>query len=296
LAFCFRVDDSIAKGTKRIARTQMDRALEQLTLQTQAPQEEAVHDARKRFKRIRALLRLVRESIGKRRYKKENACFRDAGRPLAEVRDSRVLVTAFEDLVRCFVDQVPGLPVADIAQSLGQRQEAVSKRLFDEEKTLAEVATILKRAQRRLKKWSFAKDDRFALHTGLKRVYQRGLEAVSSAVSQCTTENLHEWRKRVKDLWHELQLLEPLWPAITAELVKQVHTLADYLGADHDLAVLRAALAEDACHLGSHAALEALLPLIDRRRSELQHAAFSLGQLLFRDKPKAFLRRLEPKR
>jgi CHAD domain-containing protein len=295
LAFSFQHDEFLAKGTKRIARKQIDRVLDQLSLPSGSDRVEAVHDARKRFKRIRALLRLVRKSIGTRRYRLENACFRDAGRPLAEVRDARVLVVTFAELTRRITDQVSGSSLAEVNAALMRRQDAVSQRVFDEEGTLLKVADILQAARRRIKKWTFDKNERSTFHAGLKRVYKRGRKAFSAANAEPTVENLHEWRKRVKDLWHQLQLLKPAWPAITADLVNQVHALGDHLGVDHDLAVLRNLLADDSVKLGDRTAIEALLPRIDCRRSELQQAAQMQGQQIYRDRPKNFLSRLEAK-
>src|SRR3981081_2944434 len=57
-----------------------------------------VHDIRKRLKHCRAILRLLRKSLGKEAYRRENAQLRDAARPLVAVRDAAVLVHAFEDL------------------------------------------------------------------------------------------------------------------------------------------------------------------------------------------------------
>lgn len=57
--------------------------------------------------------------------------------------------------------------------------------------------------------------------------------------------NLHELRKRTKDLLYELELLCCVWPEMIGPLVEQAHHLTDLLGDDHDLAVLRAIAQED---------------------------------------------------
>src|SRR4051794_31867359 len=86
-----------AADVGRILRKQVGKALE--ALNTDGPlADEVVHDARKRLKKARALLRLLREALGPRIYRRENACLRDAGRPLTEVRDAKVLVDTFDEL------------------------------------------------------------------------------------------------------------------------------------------------------------------------------------------------------
>ena len=89
-----------------------------------------------------------------------------------------------------------------------------------------------------------------------------------------TDETLHEWRKRVKDLWYVLDILQPIRPAFTKRRGEEAHKLADDLGDDHDLAVLRQVLSDLEDRHGVHAARDVILPLIDRRRAELQQDAF----------------------
>ena len=59
---------------------------------------EAVHDARKATKKIRALLRLVRSEIGEKVYRFENASMRDTARLVSGVRSAAVMVNALDDI------------------------------------------------------------------------------------------------------------------------------------------------------------------------------------------------------
>ena len=76
-------------------------------------------------------------------------------------------------------------------------------------------------------------------------------------------------------------MLEPLWPGVVGEWADQAHHLADYLGDDHDLWVLREAARKkrDAFHVPAD--LDALVALIDRRRKQLQDKAWLLGARLY---------------
>ena len=51
-----------------------------------------------------------------------------------------------------------------------------------------------------------------ALAPGVRRQYGRGADALASLGDAPTDEQLHEWRKRAKDLWYHLRLLRDLWP------------------------------------------------------------------------------------
>jgi CHAD domain-containing protein len=104
-------------------------------------------------------------------------------------------------------------------------------------------------------------------------------------------EHLHEWRKQVKYLWHQLQILEPLQPGRIGKLAARCHKLADHLGDDHDLVVLRHKIESHAKAFERARELDELLRRLDRRRVQLQRKAFLLGSRLFADKPRAFLER-----
>jgi CHAD domain-containing protein len=106
-------------------------------------------------------------------------------------------------------------------------------------------------------------------------------------------EKLHEWRKRVKDLWHQLQLLQAARPEVLEKLAEQAHALADFLGDDHDLAVLRQLLTEQPGPFGGQAAVDQLVHLIDRSRAEFQRQAAELGRHVYWDPPGVFMGRVK---
>jgi CHAD domain len=69
----------VPDGMRRIARGQLDAGIEELEGQPNRKLDEAVHETRKRLKRLRASLRLERCAIGDETYSRENAAFRDLG-------------------------------------------------------------------------------------------------------------------------------------------------------------------------------------------------------------------------
>jgi hypothetical protein len=58
--------ETLSEGIKRIAREQTENALQQLR-EPGDEWEDAIHDVRNRCKKIRAVLRLVRDDIGEKR-------------------------------------------------------------------------------------------------------------------------------------------------------------------------------------------------------------------------------------
>src|SRR5205085_6461592 len=90
--------DLTLNGLRRAIRREARKARAVLTA-TWPPSDEAVHAARRRGKKARALLRLARAAMGERTYRRANGTLRDAARPLSELRDAVVLVHALDALL-----------------------------------------------------------------------------------------------------------------------------------------------------------------------------------------------------
>lgn len=284
-------NETLPDGIKRIAKEQIDQALEQLR-QTPEGQNEAVHDARKCFKKIRAVLRLVRAEIGQDVYRAENTCFRDAGRRLSDVRDSYVMVETVDDLSHRFSDQLAKDVFAGVRQKFLEQHQEFVKRILDEDKATEKVVAVIEAARQRVDTWPVDTDDFTSISGGLRRVYKRGRNRLADAYAKPVPENFHEWRKRVKYLWYHTRILAPVWPNTLEKLAGELHNLSDYLGDDHDLAELRLAIVTRSQSFGNERDLELLVALIDRRRAELEAAARPLGERIYVEKPNDFVGRL----
>jgi CHAD domain-containing protein len=296
MAFQLKTNEAVGDGITRNVRSQLEKVLKHMS--TKNPQErggtqnEAVFEARKCFKRVRAALRLVRDDLGNELYRQENFCFRDAARPLTEVRDAHVLVEAAGKLRQQFSEAFEPGVFSKIHKALLANRNEVTHRVLEENKAFAAVKEVAASAIARLPDWSLQHDGWPALETGLRRVYRAGHRARALAAENSSVENLHEWRKQSKYLWHQLQLLEATLTSAEKELVDQTHKLSRLLGEDHDLAVLRETLAADPLAYGGHPILKRVFVFIDRRRQELEQQAFTLGGEIYRDSPKAFTNRI----
>ena len=308
MAFQLKANESVSDGIRRNVRSQIEKALDHVDAkrlgsktpgakrkphQRAAPENEAVRDVRKCFKRVRAALRLVREDLGDDLYHEENFCFRDAARPLTEVRDAEVLIETADKLTQQFPEAIEPGAFAKIHEALLANRQDVTRRVLDKDRAFAAVEEIATRALARLPDWTIERDGWAAMESGLRRVYRTGHRALASAAENQSVENLHEWRKQAKYLWHQLQLLEVAWTVGEKELVDQTHKLATLLGEDHDLAVLRETLAADPLAYGGDRILKGVFAVIDRQREELEGQAFALGRELYQDSPKAFTSRIE---
>ena len=289
MAYQLEAQEPISTGIKRITREQLDQALTELS-DTDNSQGEAVHEARKCLKKTRAVVRLVRDQLGKN-YQRENVCFRNAGRRLSDLRDADVLIETLDQLTKHFAASVSSNAFADIRNGLKDHYHEVKEQGVKEHNQIPLVNNTLKTARQRIDSWSI-ENDWSALKPGLKRVYQRGYKDFSHICKQPTVESLHDWRKRVKYLWYHLEILEPIWAGMIAELANQTHCLANYLGDDHDLAVLHQFIEDHPERFESSTEREALFALIESRRLELQSAAKILGRKIYAEKAKDFVSRV----
>lgn len=291
MAYRLEHAESLPDGLRRIAAEQLDGAIGALRGETALPRDQAVHDARKRLKKTRAVLRLVREELGEQSYRRQNTRLRDAARRLAGARDAAVLIESLDAVLAAAPPTVgPGL--APVAELLRGRRAAAEARVFEQGDVSAEVAAELGEARQEVAAWPLGRDRFRTVAPGLRRAYGRGAERLAEARRDPDAERLHEWRKRVKDLWYHARILEPAWPAGLGPLVAQTDELGDVLGLDHDLAVLRNLLLEEAQVVEEPGVVDAAVALIDERRDRLAGAALATGRRLYAERPKAFTRRL----
>ena len=286
MSFELEPGETVGTGVRRIVDEQLAEALDELRNSKPAKADETVHAARKRFKRIRAMVRLIREELGEETFAHENASFRDSGASLAEARDAAVLVQTLDRLK----DRLDPEVFAPARKLLLARRRMISRRVLKDGNGLESVARAAEQARDRVAGWTIDHDGFRALRPGLQRIYRDGRRAYKLCQPGAHADLFHEWRKQVKNLWHQLEILEPIWPEVMKKLADECHALADALGQDHDLAVLRTVLEAEAPTSAGQPS--PLLQAIEADRSDLQRCARTLGARIFAEKPKAFVARL----
>jgi CHAD domain-containing protein len=246
---------------------------------------DAVHGARKDLKKLRTVVRLLREELGADRAA-EDRRYRDAGRALSGSRDAEVRLQTLDALG----DRRPDL-AGESLSAWRQALRAERDRALEgsDEIAVFEAIGSIEAGRDRIAAWELELDGGRLIERGVRRAYARGREAMRAVEDEPSEANLHEWRKRAKDLWYALRLLHGAWPELIGPTAEQAHALADLLGDHHDLALLREDLAARSF---SAEAGEALAEAIEDRQRELAAAALDLGRRLYAEKPKAFARRL----
>jgi CHAD domain-containing protein len=285
-------DESLRKGLRRIARQHLQAALEHVAGATADSSDKAVHEARKAFKKVRAVLRMVRPKIGQSAFRLENESLRDAGRPLSEVRDATILVQTLEKLKAEFAEAIPAETFVPVHEELLAHQDQVRKRVLDKQQSLAGTEAATGGAIERVSEWLDVPNKWSSVAKGVKRVYRQARRRHGEAKADATMEARHEWRKAVKYLRYQLEILRPLWPEGLGELTAQAERLGQLLGEEHDLAVLAGILSDRPERFGGRGSVGAVVAIVESRREDLAREADVLGEQLFQERPKEFARRL----
>lgn len=269
MAFSFDLGDrTLARGTRRIALEQIDRALDQID-RPGVPQGEAVHEIRKSVKRLRALLRLVRPGLAE--HAALDALLRDAARKIAALRDAAVLLHTLDALAP------GGLPA--IRAAFAQAPHGAPAAATD---ALATCRADLSTARTTLKGLVLHGAGPEVLQAGLTRTLLQAQTALHVALGDASPAAVHEFRKRVKDHLYHARLLTPLWPAMMLPHATAAEELGETLGLMNDIAVFRDALAALDIPADERAEAEVLARV---RHDRLSLVALPLAARLFAGRP-----------
>lgn len=272
-------NSAVSETFRSVALSQLDEALEALG-SAAGEKRSVVHEARRRCKKLRGLIRLVRPAFAD--FRKENAAIRDAAALLSHLRDAEVLHET----------------VAKLAETSGSEAVSrISRRLMAEplpeppEDKMTEFRLRLLAVRERATRWELRKDSAATLLSGLRDAYKQDRERMARALSSGDPVDFHDWRKAQKYHGFHVDLLRKAAPDLLEADLKTIDKLSDLLGIHHDLTVLLQAVDTDASRFGDDGDVAALREAVDTRRKELEDKAATLGRQLLAEKPRALAER-----
>ncbi|AKH42221.1 CHAD domain-containing protein [Altererythrobacter atlanticus] len=278
-------DGSVTKAVRRIAREQIGRAID--AIEDESPAQ-AVHDLRKRCKKLRGLIRLVRPAFPD--YAEENAFFRDTARMVGELRDAKVMQDTYDGLVGKYEGQFDRKELDAIRRRLTHRHK-IMQREKDVEAALEQCRSRLRDARRRCAEWKLGEEGWDAISGGLSKTYARARHAATRAELSGDPADFHELRKRVKYHWHHCRILRPICPDELKSRAALARKLSDELGDHHDLSVFTAKLAEAPGDFGNDRDVDLILTLARRRSAMLAQRASVLSARLLAEDAQALVDR-----
>ncbi len=291
MAFRLERDESVSDGLRRVIREELKSAAELLAGGTKANPDEAIHEARKSVKKVRAVLRLAHPDADGAPFR-ENARLRDIAGRLSAFRDDAAIIETFDSLKK---EHKPGrAPAGFRSVRAGLARQLRQAGGDDVAVVLLETAGSLLESRKRMKAWAARDLNGYdALAPGLENSYRTGRKALTKALRVRSPENLHELRKRVKDHWYHVRLLEGVWSETMGAREKSLKDLETWLGEDHNLVVLSERLTTEPAKYGNKRELESVLRSIRGWQTELREQALPLAERVYEEKPGEFTRRMK---
>jgi len=290
MPYRFESGESVPAAIRRIAAEQVDDALKALRARKSASRDEAVHEARKSIKKLRALLRLVEDELGDA-FEKENTRLRDLGRKLSAFRDAAAMLQTFDELNDKYGSELAPGSAQSIRGGLlahknrGERRENLKI-------ALQSVSKDLSAAKSRFKRLRLGNNGFESIAPGIERAFRHGHTAMRQAQKHPTAENLHAWRRRVKDHWYHVRLLNDLWPDVMDGYEAALKSLEDKLGMNHNLDILTERIQAEPDFFATPGQVKACLAAICHFQEDLQKKARHTGQRVYAEKPGALMKRL----
>ena len=273
--------ESLATAFGRIAAEEIDLAMAQ---SRRLHRGEAVHNARKALKRLRALLRSLRVAFPKKLFRAENRHIAATCRRISPLRDVHVQLRTLGKL------KAAASPAGDhIRRQLLRQQSSFIRRIPTLRKT---VRALLDVSRQSLASWPLRKATAEDLASGLKRIYKQGREAFKTARKSPTPGHLHAWRKKTKSLGYGLEMIKNLGSGELSKMIRSSDILTEALGDDQDLFMVLRALDKE--HRSNPASdFDRLANRISLKRAKRQKRAFKLGEKVYGEKSGGFEKRLD---
>jgi len=285
MAFRIRTGESLSRGLRRVAKKEL-RSARNALLKSCPPHEEAIHEARKSLKKVRAVMDLIAADDGRglagcrKRIRKVN-------RTLSDLRDADAMLVILTKLRKAYPRALDEHTFARMRRRLLSRKHA-SVKAADADGIWKRVDRDLRKLRQKAARWRPAHRRFGALAPGIRSTYRRGRKALARARKRQRAADFHQWRKQIKALWYQLRLLERCSPGVGAD-VRVLHQAETWLGDDHNVVVLCAELGKDPS-LRSGADLQAVA---DRYQRDLRRKTIASAGGIYRSTPGNYVRRIK---
>lgn len=287
MSYTIHFEQDFFTQVRQVVDSQTEKSLDSLQ---SSDAEEAIHDVRKRCKKIRATWRLIRDYLGDTAYKKRNRYYRDTARLVSDLRDATAVIESLDLLEENFGAAVYKSTFSEMRAALQARRD---KAYASEEDTLPVLQKVEKRLNRAIEQINpimLSFEGWGAIVDGLTRTYGRGYRLCKKMQDQPSSKGIHEWRKRTKYLRYELRLLKKVWPEMINPWREVLHDLSDWQGDHHDMLELKKVMAQQ--EQVDPLTRSILHALATQYQEYCYQRARLLGKRLFAEKPKHFAKRM----
>jgi CHAD domain-containing protein len=279
--------EPLGDGIKRIGYFLNAQAINHINELAENHPHEAVHELRKRFKELRALIRLIRDLLGEN-YSTENHFYRDLGREITNIRDLKAFIEALALLKDLYNRKLYKNAFSTTEAFLNDRLSSLAESMNLKE-TLLYIKSQLDEHASIIKEWPVQVESFKDISKSLRRVYERGYKMMGTIRSDASVEDFHELRKRSKYMRYHMDLISFIWPGMMNAEEQEFGKFSDLLGNDHDLALFLSQLSSEKPDEEEYQLLKAI---INDKRAAIQQEVLELGAKLYAETPRVFIRRI----
>ena len=203
-----------------------------------------VHELRRGFKRLRALLRFFNE-IAESPAGQLNQDIRNFGKLLAPLRESAVNLELFDKEISTN-NHLPEKKIRNARELLVRKNKSLVERGFLENNLHNTIRTFFNGFEVILTKNNSELPARIQLFREVSQSYLKSITVYRQLPDCPLPRELHELRKKLKRLWYQFDFIKFLHPRYFKLKSDQLNKITDQLGDDHDLHVFSEdLLAED---------------------------------------------------
>ena len=202
------------------------------------PGEKVVHDVRVLMKKSRASLKLLKPLMDESFFNREYLTFREIGRLMRKWRETSVHRKILKDLKKRFPELFSHLSDNEKINRLLEKQDAINEPSGEMSDELAKIIELLRRSNFRLRFQALAINDQNIILAELEKTFDTVSHCFLMARNYPKNVNLHEFRKKTKDILYQLFFFRPIDPGAIKNLEKRLDSLGQNLGKYNDYAVL----------------------------------------------------------
>jgi hypothetical protein len=275
-------------GLKRIFREEIQAAVH-LCRHPATERGVTVHEVRKHLKKLRAAIRLAAGEVGQRRHRREDHRLRQIGQLVSDLRDAQVRLQTLIHLRDVAIKRTGKSPFPRIEDLLSIERDSFSAAFAGWQ---AHAIPLLEGVGERLGRWPTEALGWKQICNGVAKTYKSGQRRLARTIKDPESECFHRWRQRMKDLWYQLRILQPLNRLVLEEIADDAGTLGYLLGRSHDLEFLLSRLENERGDEALQKEIAQLEKRIRKRSAKLQLDALELGRRFYAEPTKAFAKRI----
>ena len=202
------------------------------------PGQKVVHDVRVLMKKARAAIKLLRSNMDEDSFNREYGAFRETGRIMSKWRESAVHTKLLRDFRKRHPAIFARVKDENAIRQLLEKHDDPSSSVDKIREDLLNIMDILHRSSSRIRFLDMKVPDQGIVLDELGRSFTLVSGCYLNARHNPKDVNIHEFRKKTKDLLYQLFFFRYMNPKTVMNLEKKLDQLAQDLGKYNDYAVL----------------------------------------------------------